>query len=409
LHYFHYVDHRLFCEEVPLVQIAAEFGTPLYVYSKRTILRHLDRMEAAFKEISHLICYALKANSNSEILKIVKTQGCGADVVSGGELFLALQAGIDPKKIVFAGVGKTEEEIRYALESDILMLNVESEPELILTEKIADDIKKVAPISFRINPGIDPASHPHLATSLKTTKFGLEEKQAVKLYERSRSSKYLNPVGIHMHLGSQITRLSPFYEGAKKLVAIYSELRSSGIELRYIDLGGGLGVPFRESDNIPSPDEYVTHLIPLFEDIDATIIAEPGRCIMGNAGILLTRILYLKSTSSKSFLIVDAGMNDFVRPAFYNADHQVWQVERPTEEEGRFDVVGPVCESSDYLAKNVPLTTPSTGDYLAVMTAGAYGYSMASNYNSRRRPAEVLVDGGNVTLIRKRETPEDLF
>jgi diaminopimelate decarboxylase len=408
LHYFHYLDNRLFCEKIPLSEIAAKFGTPLYVYSKRTILRHLDRMESAFKELSHLICYALKANSNLEILKIVNAQGCGADVVSGGELFLALKAGIEPKKIVFAGVGKTEEEITYALKSDILMLNVESEPELKLIETIAKQLDRTAPVSFRINPGIHPASHPHLATSLKTTKFGLEEKEALRLYHQARSSKYLEVVGIHMHLGSQITTLSPFYEGAKKLVAIYNELRSSGIELRYMDLGGGLGVPFRESDNIPSPDEYVTHLIPLFENIDATIIAEPGRCIMGNAGILLTRILYLKSTSSKSFLVVDAGMNDFVRPAFYSARHQAWPVEKRVGEETEFDVVGPVCEASDYLAKDVPLTSPSASDYLAIMTAGAYGYSMASNYNSRLRPAEVLVDGDDVTLIRERERLDDL-
>ena len=408
MHYFHYLDNRLFCEKIPLSEIAAEFGTPLYVYSKRTILRHLDRMEAAFKEVPHLICYALKANSNLEILRIIRSQGCGADVVSGGELFLALKAGIQPKKIVFAGVGKADEEIRYALESDILMLNVESEPELRSIERIANEINKVAPVSFRINPGIDPVSHPHLATSLKSTKFGLEEKEALRLYHQAGSSKYLEVVGIHMHLGSQIITLSPFYQGAKKLVAIYNELRSSGIELRYIDLGGGLGVPLGESDDVPTPDEYVSHLIPLFENTDATIIAEPGRCIMGNAGILLTRILYLKSTSSKSFLIVDAGMNDFVRPAFYSAKHQAWPVEKRVGEETEFDVVGPVCEASDYLAKDVPLTSPSASDYLAIMTAGAYGYSMASNYNSRLRPAEVLVDGDDVTLIRERERLDDL-
>ena len=408
MHYFHYLDNRLFCEKTPLSEIAAEFGTPLYVYSKRTILRHLDRMQSAFKEVPHLICYALKANSNLEILKIVNAQGCGADVVSGGELFLALKAGIEPKKIVFAGVGKTEGEITYALESDILMLNIESEPELKLVERIAEELDTVAPVSFRINPGIDPVVHPHLATSLKSTKFGLEEKEALRLYHQASSSEYLEVVGIHMHLGSQITALSPFYEGAKILVAIYNELRSSGIELRYIDLGGGLGVPLGESDDVPTPDEYVSHLIPLFENIDATIIAEPGRCIMGNAGILLTRILYLKSTSSKNFLIVDAGMNDFVRPAFYSAKHQAWPVEKRVGEETEFDVVGPVCEASDYLAKDVPLTTPSASDYLAIMTAGAYGYSMASNYNSRLRPAEALVDGDDATLIRERERLDDL-
>jgi len=408
LHYFHYLDNRLFCEKIPLSEIAAEFGTPLYVYSKRTILRHLHRMETAFKDVSHLICYALKANSNLEILKIVKAQACGADVVSGGELFLALKADIEPKKIVFAGVGKTDEEIRYALESDILMLNVESEPELRLIETIAKQLNRVAPISFRINPGIDPVVHPHLATSLKSTKFGLEEKEALRLYHHSKDTRYLEPVGVHMHIGSQITSLPPFYEGAKILVTLYNELRSSGIGLRYIDLGGGLGVPLGESDDVPTPDEYVSHLIPLFENIDATIIAEPGRCIMGNAGILLTRILYLKSTSSKNFLIVDAGMNDFVRPAFYSAKHQAWPVEKRVGEETEFDVVGPVCEASDYLAKDVPLTSPSASDYLAIMTAGAYGYSMASNYNSRLRPAEVLVDGDDATLIRERERLDDL-
>jgi diaminopimelate decarboxylase len=409
LHYFHYLDNRLFCEQVPLNEIGARFGTPLYVYSKRTILRHLGAMERAFRDVPHLICYALKANSNPEILRIINGQGSGADVVSGGELSLALKAGIDPKKIVFAGVGKREDEIRTALESGILMLNVESEPELKQTERMAEELKMVAPVGFRINPGIDPAVHPHLATSLKTTKFGLEEGEALRLYEQARSSKYLEPVGIHMHLGSQITRLSPFYEGAKELVAIHSELRSSGIALRYIDLGGGLGVPFHDTDKTPTPDEYVTHLVPLFDSVEAAIIAEPGRCIMGNAGILLTRVLYHKTTSSKDFLIVDAGMNDFVRPAFYDARHQVWPVERGDGETREFDVVGPVCESSDYLAKSVALTTPSAGDYLAVMTAGAYGYSMASNYNSRPRPAEVLVDGDVLTLIRKRERVEDLF
>lgn len=409
MHYFHYLDNRLFCEQVPLNEIGARFGTPLYVYSKRTILRHLGAMERAFRDVPHLLCYALKANSNPEILRIVNASGGGADVVSGGELLLALKAGIDPKKIVFAGVGKREDEIRAALESGILMLNIESEPELRQTERIAEELKTVAPVGFRINPGIDPAVHPHLATSLKTTKFGLEEGEALRLYEQARSSKYLEPVGIHMHLGSQITSLSPFYEGTKELVALYNELRSSGIALRYIDLGGGLGVPFHDTDKTPTPDEYVSHLVPLFDSVEATIIAEPGRCIMGNAGVLLTRVLYRKTTSGKNFLIVDAGMNDFVRPAFYDARHQIWPVERGDGEEGEFDVVGPVCESSDYLAKNVALTTPSAGDYLAVMTAGAYGYSMASNYNSRTRPAEVLVDGEKVTLIRERERVEDLF
>lgn len=409
MHYFHYLDNRLFCEQIPLNEIGDQFGTPLYVYSKSTIRRHLGSMELAFREVPHLICFALKANSNLEILKIVQAQGCGAEIVSGGELFLALKAGFDPQTIVFAGVGKTHREIRYALESGIAMLNVESEQELKLVERTAQELDVVAPVSLRINPGIDPAVHPHLATSLKTTKFGLEESQARRLYHECKSSRNLESIGIHMHLGSQIRTLAPFYQGTEKLVAIYCDLKSSGINLRYIDLGGGLGVPFADSDEIPTPDEYVHHLLPLFKGVEATIIAEPGRCIMGNAGVLLTRVIYLKKTSSGDFVIVDAGMSDFPRPAFYGAEHQVWPVERRTGEARRFDVVGPVCETSDYLAREVALTTPSAGDYLAIMTAGAYGYSMASNYNSRLRPAEVLVDGEKITLIRERETLEDLL
>lgn len=408
MHYFSYKNNKLYAEDVPVTELVAAFGTPLYIYSYNTILRHFKAYDDAFDGVPHIICFALKANTNSAILRLLAKNGGGADIVSGGELFRALKAGISPKKIVYAGVGKTEEEIRYALKSGILMFNVESEDELKEINRIAADMGVKAPIALRVNPDIDPETHPYIATGLKKHKFGIPIEDALEYYRSIKRLRNLEIVGIHKHIGSQITKVSPFVEALKKILLLINELEKSGIDIKYLDIGGGLGITYKD-EVPPLPKDLACHLLPLLKGRKLTLIVEPGRSIVGNAGMLVTKVLYLKKGEEKEFVIVDAGMNDLVRPSFYGSYHHIQPIEKKKRKSIVADIVGPICESSDFLARDREIPMVRQGEYLAVMSAGAYGFSMSSNYNSRPRPAEVIVKGKEYALIRKRETYKDLI
>ena len=406
MHYFRYGGGELWCEEVPLEQIAADTGTPVYVYSEETLRRHVRVFDEAFGAVSHLICYAVKANSNINILKRFAEWGTGFDIVSGGELFRVLRAGGSSQKVIFAGVGKTSEEIRYALGANILFFNVESSAELELIQRIAHDAGKRARISIRANPDVDPRTHPYISTGMQEHKFGVSLPEARELYRSTRSLPNLEVVGVQCHLGSQITQMGPFEEALASLRQFVMELRNDGVALKYLDFGGGLGISYNNEEP-PSPEVYGRAVADATKDLGLTIVLEPGRVIVGNAGILLTRVLLKKNQGSKKFLVVDAGMNDLIRPALYGSHHQLWPVHDRREKE-TVDVVGPVCESADFLAKEREVAVLQPGELLAVMSAGAYGFSLSSNYNSRPRAAEVLVSGKTWQVIRKRETYEDL-
>lgn len=408
MHYFEYKNGELYCEEVPIKKILEDVGTPVYIYSAKTIRRHYKVFEKSFSNIDHLICYSVKANSNIAIISLLKQLGSGADIVSAGELKRALKAGIDPKKIVFSGVGKTPEEIEFALLADILMFNVESLEELETLGEIAKKLEKKAPFALRINPDIDPQTHPYIATGIKRSKFGIPEEFVIEAYKKAKESPYLYPIGIDAHIGSQITSISPFVSALSRLKKIWEELINLGFELKYLDIGGGLGIVYKNEEP-PLPQEYADAIIKEGKDLKATIILEPGRVIVGNAGILVTKVLYTKENILKKFVIVDAAMNDLIRPAFYQAYHKIIPVEEKYEEFEVVDVVGPICESSDFFAKERKLPKVKKGDFLAIMSAGAYGFVMSSNYNSRPRPPEVLVDEDKYYIIRKRETIEDLL
>ncbi len=408
MHYFEYKNGELYCEEVPIKKILEDVGTPVYIYSAKTIRRHYKVFEKSFSNIDHLICYSVKANSNIAIISLLKQLGSGADIVSAGELKRALKAGIDPKKIVFSGVGKTPEEIEFALRADILMFNVESLEELETLGEIAKKLEKKAPFALRINPDIDPQTHPYIATGIKRSKFGIPEEFVIEAYKKAKENPYLYPIGIDAHIGSQITSISPFVSALSRLKKIWEELINLGFELKYLDIGGGLGIVYKNEEP-PLPQEYADAIIKEGKDLKATIILEPGRVIVGNAGILVTKVLYTKENILKKFVIVDAAMNDLIRPAFYQAYHKIIPVEEKYEEFEVVDVVGPICESSDFFAKERKLPKVKKGDFLAIMSAGAYGFVMSSNYNSRPRPPEVLVDEDKYYIIRKRETIEDLL
>ncbi|MBO8144459.1 MAG: diaminopimelate decarboxylase [Thermodesulfobacterium sp.] len=408
MHYFEYRNGELYCEEVPVKKILKEVGTPVYIYSAKTIKRHFKVFRESFSKIDHLICYSVKANSNIAIISLLKQLGSGADIVSAGELKRALKAGIDPKKIVFSGVGKTPEEIELALNADILMFNVESLEELETLGEVARRLGKKAPFALRVNPDVDPQTHPYISTGLKKSKFGIPEEFVIEAYKKTKKNSYLHPIGIDAHIGSQITSISPFVDALSRLKKIWEELISLGFELKYLDIGGGLGIVY-ENEEPPLPQEYADAIIKEGRDLEATIILEPGRVIVGNAGILVTKVLYTKENVLKKFVIVDAGMNDLIRPAFYQAYHKIIPVEEKNLEYEVVDVVGPICESSDFFAKERKLPKVKKGDFLAIMSAGAYGFVMSSNYNSRPRPPEVLVDGEDYYVIRKRETIEDLL
>ncbi len=410
---FDYKNNDLYCEEVRIEKIAKEVDTPFYLYSQKTLVDNYRDFDEAFKETDHLICYSYKANSNLSICKVLKEQGAGADVVSGGELYKALKVGVGPKKIVFSGVGKTREEIEYALKNNILMLNVESIPELELTDEIAGRLKKKAPIALRINPDIDSNTHPHISTGLAKSKFGIEISRAKEVYKKAKELENIEVLGIHMHIGSQITELEPFVDTLGKIVELIKELEKEGIELRYLDIGGGLGISYKKGEKAPTPKEFAKKLLPLIKGLKYRIILEPGRAIIGDAGILVTKVLYVKKTSKKNFVIVDAAMNDLIRPSLYDAYHKIIPVQKlrtPNSElRTTVDIVGPVCESGDYLAKDRELAEVKSGDLLAILDAGAYGFSMSSNYNARPKVAEILVEKDKYCIIRKREGYSDLI
>lgn len=409
MNYFHYVGRDLACEKVPLERIAKEYGTPTYVYSHRTLERHWKVFDGAFGKTPRLVCFSVKANPNLAILRTFAAQGAGADIVSGGELVRALKVGVDPKRIVFSGVGKTEEEMALALRHGILMINVESHEELLQLQLVAARAKAKAPIALRVNPDIDARTHPHISTGLKKNKFGIESSRCLEEYKFARTLANVEIVGVSTHIGSQITEVGPFIEAGRRIRSLVRDLAREGIAVRYVDMGGGLGITYSE-ETPPSPRQYAQALRKGLGDLkDVTLVLEPGRVLVGNAGILLTRVLYTKRGVAKSFAIVDAGMNDIARPALYGSYHHLLPARRATGPEGAVDVVGPICESTDVLAKDRALPPLKGGDLVAIMSAGAYGISMASSYNTRPLPAEVLVRGERSHLIRRRVRVEDLF
>jgi diaminopimelate decarboxylase len=406
---FTYHDGRLWCEGAPLDTIAAETGTPTYVYSAGAILSAFDAYERALHDMPHRVFYAVKANMNLAVLGLLARAGAGAEVVSGGELYRALRAGFEPARILFDGVGKTREEMREALKADVLAFNVESAAELGALDDVARAEGTRARVGFRINPDIDPETHPYISTGLRTSKFGIPHRDARELYRHAASLPGIEVVGIHMHIGSQLTRAMPIADSLGRLGELVAELQADGIGLQYVDVGGGLGIRYRD-EVPPSPGEYVGTLRPHLEKLGLTVLLEPGRSLVGHAGVLLTRVLYRKGSDGRRFVIVDAAMNDLIRPALYNAHHDIRPLQEPGPGTPRevVDVVGPICESGDFLAKERELPSLPEGALLAVLSAGAYGFAMASNYNARPRAAEVLVSGDRFQVVRRREVYEDL-
>jgi len=406
---FQYRAGELHCEGVPLRQIADALGTPTYVYSRAAILSSFRAYDRAFAEVPHLVCYAVKANGNLAVLAALAAAGAGADVVSGGELFRALRAGIPARRIIFAGLGKTREEMREALKAEILMFNVESPAEIRALDQAAQEMGVLAPVSLRVNPDVDPQTHPYISTGLRSSKFGIPAVDALREYEAAAAMAGIEVVGVQMHIGSQLTKISPFADSVARIAAMVKELRERRIEIRAVDVGGGLGIRYRD-ESPPSHEEYARALLPMLGELGVTVLLEPGRSVVGNAGVLLTRALYNKVTPAKRFVIVDAGMNDLIRPSLYEAYHAIQPVREALGAPTRaVDVVGPVCESGDFLAQDRQMPEVAEGDLLAVMSAGAYGFAMASQYNARPRAAEVLVEGGTYRVVRRRETYEDLI
>ncbi|MEK6759383.1 MAG: diaminopimelate decarboxylase [Deltaproteobacteria bacterium] len=409
MHFFDYKGKKFYAEGVSIEKIAAQCGTPVYIYSHKTLVRHYRAFTEAFSAVPHLICYSVKANSNISVLKTFSDEGSGFDIVSGGELFRALKAGARPGKIVFSGVGKRQDEIEYAIKSGILMFNVESPQELRAIDKAAGRLRKKASFAIRVNPNVDPKTHPYISTGLKKNKFGIETEQAVKEYVYAKNSlKNLVPVGIDCHIGSQITEIGPFEDALAKTKGLLSRLRAEGLEIKYLDMGGGLGITY-DKETPPHPSRYGEAVIEGTKGLGVTLIFEPGRSIVGNAGILATRVTYTKEGTAKNFIIVDAAMNDLARPSLYGSYHAIKKVVADGSKEVEADVVGPICESGDFLAKERLIPGVKPGDLLAVMSAGAYGFSMSSNYNSRPRAAEVMVRGREFFVIRKREEMKDLI
>lgn len=406
--HFNFRDGQLFAEEVACQQLVEHFGTPAYVYSRATIERHWKAFDDAIKDHPHLICYAVKANSNLAVLNVMARLGSGFDIVSGGELARVIEAGGDPKKVVFSGVGKTEAEIEYALEAGIKCFNVESEPELHRIAKVAKSLNKVAPVSIRVNPNVDAGTHPYISTGLKENKFGISVEKALTVYPWANEEPHLDVQGIDCHIGSQLTEIEPFLDALDILLKLIDKLAALGVDIKHLDLGGGLGVTY-DDEKPPQPSEYITALMAKLTDHKhLTILFEPGRAIMANAGILLTKVEFLKENEGKHFCIVDAAMNDLIRPALYSAWQKIEpiaQLDRPTQ---NYDIVGPICETGDFLGKERNLAV-AEGDYLVVRSSGAYGFTMSSNYNSRVRAVELMVDGAESHIIRQRETVESLW
>jgi len=408
LDFFNRKQHSLYAEQCPVTELAKEYGTPLYVYSRATIERHWHAFDQAAGERPHLVCYAVKANSNIAVLNVMARLGSGFDIVSKGELMRVIEAGGDPKKVVFSGVGKTSEEIAYALNLDIYCFNVESSAELERIQSVAQALNKVAPISLRVNPDVDAGTHPYISTGLKENKFGISIEQAPELYQYATTLSHINIQGVDCHIGSQLTEVLPFLDALDRVLKLVDQLAEQGIKLSHIDVGGGLGVCY-DDEKPPHPNEYAKAIAEKLVGRDLKLIYEPGRAVMANAGILVTEVEYLKISEERNFAIVDAAMNDLIRPALY----QAWQAIIPVEQRDnvvseQYDVVGPICETGDFLGKERMLAIRA-GDLLAVRSAGAYGFTMSSNYNSRPRAAEVMVDGDESYLIRQREALSQLW
>ncbi len=407
MHHFNYQSGELYCENVPVRRIAARVGTPFYLYSAATLEHHFRVFEAAFHDFPHVVCFAVKANANLAILRLFAKLGAGADIVSGGELHRALAAGVDPGKIVYSGVGKRTEEIRAALKAGILSFNLESSQEMEEINRIAGRLHLKAPVSLRINPDIDARTHPYISTGLKKNKFGINLEQALADYRRARELPNLEVVGVACHIGSQITEVAPFVEALERLKELIRRLQEQGIGIRYLDLGGGLGIQY-DQEEPPHPREYGSELLKHLQELEVTLILEPGRVLVGNAGILVTKVLYTKESEAKHFIIVDAGMNDLARPSLYGSYHGVCPVVQQPRPLVTASLVGPICESGDFLAKDREMLAFQKGELVAVMSAGAYGFSMSSNYNARPRVPEILVQDDEFYVIRKRETYRQL-
>jgi len=408
MHHFEYRDGNLYCEQVPIETIAREVGTPFYCYSHATLSRHFRAFDSAFDEVDHLTCFSVKSCSNIAILNLFASLGAGMDIVSGGELYRALKAGVPAEKIVFSGVGKTENELIYGLKAGILMFNLESPQEMYFLNDCAARLGRRAPIAIRVNPDVDPKTHPYISTGLMENKFGIDLDMSESMYAQAKEMSNLEVVGVGCHIGSQLTEVSPFLDTIKRLRLLIDRLRKQEINIRYLDLGGGLGITYSE-EAPPHPKEYARALLAEVEGIDCTLIFEPGRVIVGNAGTLITRVLYTKEGPVKNFLVVDAGMNDLVRPSLYGSYHHIQPVVDQRRPQLTADVVGPICETGDFIARDRSLPQVKPGELLAVMSAGAYGFAMSSNYNSRPRAPEILVRDDKFEVIRSRETYDDLL
>jgi diaminopimelate decarboxylase len=421
MHDFRYVGGKLQCEGVSIETLAEKYGTPLYVYSQHTLTDHFQKLDQALGELDHLVCFAMKSNSNIAILRVIADIGGGFDIVSEGELRRVIAAGGDPKKCVFAGVGKTEAEIEFALRKNIYAFNVESEPELVRINKVAARLKKIAPIAVRINPNIDAGTHAKITTGTYENKFGIAFEEVEAVYARASKLKNLRLRGLQMHIGSQLTQVGPFEQAVAKVVPLVQKLAAK-YKFEFFSIGGGLGIVYKdalasgspewwqkEGKDILTPEKYAATLVPLLKPLGLRILLEPGRFISGNSGALVTRVEYVKRTGRKNFVIVDAAMNDLIRPAFYDSFHEIVPLRKKAGAPISSDVVGPICESGDFFAKDRPLAKVGEGDHLALLSAGAYGFTMASNYNSRGTAAEVLVNGKKEALIRKRQELEKIW
>ncbi len=418
--YFHYRENSLYCEEVSVKEMAEEFGTPLYVYSRNQVVENFHAIDDPLRDLEHRTCYALKANANPFLLRILADEGAGADVVSGGELYLALKAGFKPEHIVFAGVGKREDEIEYALQEGIHCFNAESLQELQLLSLVALRLQKKARVALRINPNIDAESHPYISTGLKQHKFGIEAEHALEAFRFAAGLPSLEVIGVHTHIGSQITSVAPYAEAAAFVAGLVRQLREGGIAISHVDFGGGFGVQYHNAlkhealaeeqheHATPAVSEFLDAILPELKQTGCSIWLEPGRAVIADAGALLTQVLYTKESSQKKFVIVDAAMNDLLRPSLYDAYHQIVPASLETYEHEKVDVVGPVCETGDFLARDRMLAKVKQKELLAILTTGAYGFVNTSNYNARLRPAEVLVNGDKVRVIRARQTNEQL-
>jgi len=422
MHDFYYRGHKLFCEGVAVETLARRFGTPLYVYSQRTLTDHFRKLDRAMSPVDHLVCYAVKSNSNLSVLRALADLGSGFDIVSGGELRRVLAAGGDPRRCVFAGVGKTEAEIEFALRQNVYSFNVESEAELQRLNRVATRLRRVAPVAVRINPNVKAHTHAKITTGTYENKFGIAFEQIEGVYARATRLKNLRLRGLQMHIGSQLTSVKPFEQAVRKVLPLVQRLRET-CPLEFLSIGGGLGIIYQPAlasgspgwwktpaaRNILTPASYAARLLPLLQPLDLKILLEPGRFISGNAGILVTRVEYVKRTGRKNFVIVDAAMNDLIRPAFYDAYHEIVPVTRKTGGTIKSDVVGPICESGDYFCKDRPLARVGEGDYLALLSAGAYGFVMASNYNARPLAAEIMVHGRRAAVARQRQPAEEIW